>query len=303
MHLHRLDFSGETSGGKGDNHPGLDDTSLDTTDRDRPNTTNLVHVLEREAKGLVARALGRVNVVQGLEEARSLVPGGKRVTRRGLLEEVVTGPSRRRDDGHLVWLVANLLEVEGHFLLDFLVAVLGPVDGFVVHLVAGNDHLLDTEGVGQEGVLAGLSVLRDTRLKLSRRGGNHENGKIGLRGTGNHVLDKVTVARGVDDSEEVLVGLKLPEGNINGDTTLALGLELIKHPRILERSLAQLVGLLLELLNHTLINTTALVNQMPRGGRLAGVHVTNHHDRNMLLLLAHPCLLPFAHVPLAVVRR
>ena len=47
--------------------------------------------------------------------------------------------------------------------------------------------------------------------------------------TCNHVLDEVTVPRSVDDRAIVLRGLELPEGNVDGDTTLALGLELVQH--------------------------------------------------------------------------
>ena len=51
-------------------------------------------------------------------------------------------------------------------------------------------------------------------------------------------------SRHTNDGDVVLGGLELPESDINGDTTLTLGLELIKNPRILERTLAQLGGFL-----------------------------------------------------------
>ena len=43
----------------------------------------------------------------------------------------------------------------------------------------------------------------------------------------------------------VFGGLELPEGDIDGDTTLTLGLELVQDPSILEGALAQLGGFLL----------------------------------------------------------
>ena len=70
-----------------------------------------------------------------------------------------------------------------------------------------------------------------------------------------------------------LVGGELPEGNVDGDTTLALSLELVKHPGVLERALTHLLGLLLELLDGSLVNTTALVDEVTSGGGLAGVDV------------------------------
>lgn len=68
VHLDGLDFSGDTSGGEGDDHTGLDDTGLDTTDGHRANTTNLVNILEGKTEGLVGGTAGRVDGVDGLEE-------------------------------------------------------------------------------------------------------------------------------------------------------------------------------------------------------------------------------------------
>jgi hypothetical protein len=46
---------------------------------------------------------------------------------------------------------------------------------------------------------------------------------------------------------------------------------------VLEGALAKFGGLLLELLNGTLIDTTALVDQVAGSGRLAGIDVTNDY--------------------------
>jgi hypothetical protein len=46
MHLHRLNFSGDTSWSKSDNHSGLDNSCFDTAHRHCTNTTDLVHVLK-----------------------------------------------------------------------------------------------------------------------------------------------------------------------------------------------------------------------------------------------------------------
>jgi hypothetical protein len=67
------------------------------------------------------------------------------------------------------------------------------------------------------------------------------------------------VARGVNDRVEVLRGLELPQRNVDRDTALALGLELVEHPCVLERALAHLGSLLLELLDRALVNAAALV--------------------------------------------
>merc|ERR1711963_1031315 len=128
--------------------------------------------------------------------------------------------------------------------------------------------LLDTKGVGEEGVLPGLPVLGDASLELSSSGGDDEHTAVSLAGASDHVLDEVTVARGVDDGHVVLGSLEFPESNVDGDTTLALGLQLVHHPGVLEGALARLLGLLLELLDGPLVNSTALVDQVTGGGGL-----------------------------------
>ena len=106
-------------------------------------------------------------------------------------------------------------------------------------------------------------------------------------GTRGRTLDEVTVTRGVDDGDHVLGRLELPQGDVDGDTTLTLGLQLVEDPRVLERALAELGGLLLELLDGTLVDTAALVDQVAGRGRLARVDVADDDDVNVLLVLAH----------------
>uniref|UniRef100_A0A453IBK5 Uncharacterized protein n=1 Tax=Aegilops tauschii subsp. strangulata TaxID=200361 RepID=A0A453IBK5_AEGTS len=96
-----------------------------------------------------------------------------------------------------------------------------------------------------------------------------------------------TVTRGINDGAVVLGGLKLPEGNIDGDTSLTLGLELVKHPGVLERPLVHFSGFLLEPLDDTLVNASKLVDQVASGRRLARVDVANDHDVDVSLLLTH----------------
>jgi len=157
----------------------------------------------------------------------------------------------------------------------------------MVHLVHADDHLLDTHGLGKESVLTGLTVLGETGLELTFVGGDHEDGGVSLGGAGDHVLDEITMARGVNDGEDALVGLELPEGNIDGDTTLTLGLELVEHPGVFERAFAGFSGLLLELLNGSLVNTTALVDKMSSGGGLAGVDMTDDDEIDAILFFSH----------------
>lgn len=203
VHLDGLDFSGDTSGGKGDDHAGLDDTSLDTTDGNRANTTNLVDILKGQAEGLVGRTGRRVNGIDGLEEGLAgglglglllptLVPGAV----GGNLDHVVTVESGDGDEGDVLGVVSDLLDEVGGLLDDLLVTVLGPLGG--VHLVDGDDELLDTKGVGKQSVLTSLTILGDTSLELTSTGSDDENSAVGLGGTSDHVLDEITVTGGVN---------------------------------------------------------------------------------------------------------
>jgi hypothetical protein len=251
VHLNRLDFGGDTSGGEGNDHTGLDGTGLDTADRDRSNTTDLVHILKGQTERLVVGALGGLDgidsVKQGLASGLaslglllpSLVPGAV----GGNLQHVVAVETGDGDEGDALGVEANLLD-EGRGLLDdFLETGLRPLGG--VHLVDGDDELLDTQGVGKQSVLTGLAILGDTSLELTSTGSNDENSAIGLGSTSDHVLDEITVTGSIDNSNVVLGGLELPEGDIDGDTTLTLGLELVKNPSVLEGTLTELGGFLL----------------------------------------------------------
>jgi hypothetical protein len=53
------------------------------------------------------------------------------------------------------------------------------------------------------------------------------------------------VTGSVNDGDIVARSLELPESDINGDTTLTLGFELVKNPGVLEGTLTELGGFLL----------------------------------------------------------
>ena len=283
MHLDGLDLGGHVHGSEGDDHTGLDDTGLDTADGDCANTANLVDILEGKTERLVGGALGRAEGIEALEEARAIVP--RHVV--GLLNHVVTNPAGDGDEGNVGGVVANLLEEGGELRLDLIVAALAVVDRGVVHLVDGDDHLLDTHSLGEKSVLSGLTLLGEASLEATGVGSDHEDGSISLRGAGDHVLDEITMAGGVNDGEDTGSGLEFPEGDIDGDTTFALSLQLVEDPSVLERSFARLGGLLLELLDGSLIDTTTLVDQVTGGGRLAGIDVTDDDEINLILFLGH----------------
>ncbi|PKA58070.1 hypothetical protein AXF42_Ash019296 [Apostasia shenzhenica] len=82
--------------------------------------------------------------------------------------------------------------------------------------------------------------------------------RISWRGSGDHVLDKIKMTRSINNSAIVLCGLKLPQGNIDGDPTFSLSLEFVEHPCILKRPLVHFSSFLFRPLNHMLIETPSL---------------------------------------------
>jgi hypothetical protein len=107
-----------------------------------------------------------------------------------------------------------------------------------------------------------------------------------LGGAGNHVLDEISVSWGVDDGEVVLLGLELPEGDIDGDTSLSFSLQLVQDPGVLEGALTHIVGFLFVLFEGSLVDTTALVDQVTSGGGLAGVDVADDDQVNVDFFLS-----------------
>merc|ERR1719282_1993455 len=99
--------------------------------------------------------------------------------------------------------------------------------------------------------------------------------------------NEVTMTGSINDGDIVFGGLELPESDVNGDTSLTLGLQLVKNPGVLEGSLARLGRFLLELLDGSLVDTSALVDQVTSGGGLAGVDVSDDDNVDVSLFLTH----------------
>ncbi|KAI4322235.1 hypothetical protein L6164_021946 [Bauhinia variegata] len=107
VHLNRLNFSCQSRGTKGDNHTRLENTSLNTTNGDSSNTTNLVNVLKWKTKGLVSGPLWLIDLVQGFKEGGTLVP--VKVGRS--LNHVVALKPRDGNKRNLIRVVTHLLQI------------------------------------------------------------------------------------------------------------------------------------------------------------------------------------------------
>ena len=154
VHLDGLDFSGDVGGGESDHHSGLDGTSLDTTDGNCSDTTNLVDVLEGKTEWLVGRTSWRLDGVDGIEQGLAfdrttldllgpaLVPchaimsvslrapiGEKEgYELAGFLQHVVTVPPRDGYKRDSLGVVADLFDERRCLLHDFVEAILTPLE-------------------------------------------------------------------------------------------------------------------------------------------------------------------------------
>lgn len=127
--------------------------------------------------------------------------------------------------------------------------------------------------------------------KLTNSSSHDQNGAIGLTRARDHVLDEISMSGSIDNGHVVLWSLEFPKRYVDGYSALALGLELVEDPGVLEAALAHFLGLLLEFFDRALVYATAFVDQVTGRGRLSRIHVTYYHDVYVDLLLPHVALL------------
>jgi hypothetical protein len=106
-------------------------------------------------------------------------------------------------------------------------------------------------------MLTGLPVLGDAGLEFTSSASDHQDSAVGLgcpyrklmyyflitsnQLTSNHVLDEVAMAWCINDGHVVLLCLELPQSNVDGDTTLALCLQLVQNLLYNCKNLARLI--------------------------------------------------------------
>jgi len=286
----------------------LDDTLLDAAGQHITDTLDLVDTGDRHAHVLVDVTLwGAGHVVEALKQIVDVqllaLDGGDvdavpplHVLR--LRQQVVTHPAGDREDwngiGDEVLLPADAGKHVLHLVTNLVVALLGVLGDIAIHLVDATDELLDTQQVNETSVLAGLTLDFTSLVVALLDGGdevtigrNHKDGDIGLGGTGNHVLDEIAMAGGINDSVMPLVSEELLGGAGDGDTTFTLLLLAIHIESESERGFTKTVSLGLELFHFTLWDTSELEQQTSGGGGLAGVDMSADNERQMFLSFGH----------------
>lgn len=280
----------KTRGNNSDNISGEESSLLNSSADDLSYSLNVVDVGDGKTDRKSRFTLrGLDEVVQGFNKGESLndllggdvgtpslVPGAL----IGLLNKVVSVESRVWDEGDLLGLEANQLKHLNELLLDFVETVLGPLAG--VHLVDTNDELLNSKKVEKTGVLTSLSLLNsklgiglgDGSLETSLLGRHKKKTNISGGRSGDHVLNVILVAGGIDNRVMVFVSEELLGVTLNGNSTLTLLLTGIEVVGESERRLSLLLGVSLKLFHLTSRDSSLLEDKVTTGGGLSGIDVS-----------------------------
>jgi len=296
----------EVGRNESDDISGAKSSLFDGTADDLTHTLDVVDVGDRQSKRGIWKTLGGSDeVVEGINNGHSgdlglgVKVGGPSLVPRALagvdgLDQVVSVESRVRDERDLLGLETNQLDHLDELVLDFVETVLGPVAG--VHLVHADNDLFHTQQIQETGVLTGLSFLDselgvglgDGGFETTLLGRHQQHAHVGGGGAGDHVLDVILVAGGIDNSVVVLLSEELLGVALDGDTTVAFFLAGVQVVGETEGTLTLLFGQSLQLGHLTLGNATLLEDQVTAGGGFSGIDVSADDERQMFLI-RHGC--------------
>jgi hypothetical protein len=282
---------------------------FDTSGNDISDTLDLVNTRYRHSHGgsqITAR--GSADIVKGIKESINVefltmkldVASVPPAHVGSLVDEVITHPSRKRNDGDRfvdeVSLPSNSLKHVLHFVTDFRETFLRVLGNIAIHLVDTNEKLLDTKKVKKTSVLSGLSLdLSLLVVTLLDSGGevtigrNEEKSDISLGSSGNHVLDEISVTRGINDGVVPLLSEEFLGGARDGDTSFTFFLLSIHVESESEGRLTEDFSFVLKFLHFSLGDTTKFEQKTTSGGGLAGIDVSANDDRHVFFTLRHGC--------------
>src|SRR6267143_229385 len=182
----------------------LQDSRLDASNRDSPDSGYGVNVLDRNSQRLVERLRWWNNSVQRFQYTETFVPWSI----GALLGEVISQPSAGRNEINLGNIIADGLQQSFQFLPCLLVTLFSVLDCLVVHLVDGHNQLLNAEGSCEVCVFPRLASRSNGYFEFSLLCRNYEYSNVSLASPCNHVLDEVAVSWRVDNSVEIVIRLE-----------------------------------------------------------------------------------------------
>jgi len=128
----------------------------------------------------------------------------------------------------MFWLKTSFLCKTCEFVDDFVETLFRLFS--CIHFVHSTDHLSDTESVRKQSMLTCLAFSGEGCLETSLVSREHEECNVGLRGTGDHVLDEISMAWGIDDGLPLGLGDEFEDRAVDGDTSFTLCLEFVHDP-------------------------------------------------------------------------
>ena len=276
MHLDGFDLASDVRRREGDIVADLHDPRLDPTDRDGADTGDGIDVLDRQPQRELGRLDRYLEIVEALQKSGAFPP----CHLGALLSDVLADEGGCGNELDGIVLVADHPQKLADLFFDLVEALLGVLRLGCVHLVHVDYDLVDAKGLCQEHVL--LCLRHHT---LGR--GDHEDGRVGLGCSSDHVLDEITVSWGVYDREVIFVGGELLVGHIDGDTALPLLLEVVHDPGELEGTLALGLCLFLVLLDQIFLYVSGVEQYASHGCGFPVVHMPDEHQVHMWFFRCH----------------
>jgi len=133
-------------------------------------------------------------------------------------------------------------------------------------------------------MLSRLSLLLKTCLELSLSGRDNETSIVSLSDSLDHVWHIVLMAWSIQDSEGLLWSLKAGSSNIDSLSLLLLLLVVVHDVSEPPGVTTLLLGLLLELLDGSLVNESHLVDDLSADGGLTSIDVTDEDQTGWVSL-------------------
>ena len=121
-------------------------------------------------------------------------------------------------------------------------------------------------------MLFGLAL--EARFETASAGINDKDREVSLAGAGNHVGDKVSVARGIENGKSCLLGFKFVGGNVNCDASDSFLGALIQDPCKGKGRLAYTFRLFSVFFDCPLVYDFEIVKEASHKGAFPGVDMT-----------------------------
>ncbi|KAF5393630.1 hypothetical protein D9757_000050 [Collybiopsis confluens] len=114
--------------------------------------------------------------------------------------QIKTNEGREGNENDIgLWIETSSFDKRRQLLFNLIKPSLVPKNGWVIHLVDGDDDLRYPSRFNQHDVLPGLTTTFKSGFKLALSCGYNQNRDISLSGPRNHRWDKGLVPRGIKD--------------------------------------------------------------------------------------------------------